>query len=288
MDNEDSNAASSVYGWVGGTVLDGYRNTHFVFCPVNGVGFRDLATYSTGRANYAVLKLSEMCPVGAVEITRYFDNEDNNNKNSSSGTIFPNTWSTKGIELHFCLFKGDGPTQSSMPTLGYKYGVFAGTDFGFTSATGSIYTDDEDNKNANWYSPANASWKPAALQIISEGKNTLLRTALVSYPVCSDNVCNGLENETTCPADCDVCGNGSCSATEDVFTCPADCGWCGDSICSWIEDVSSCSVDCGGFCGDGVCSTDEDPWSCYNDCGGFCGDSICDWNEDWISCPWDC
>jgi hypothetical protein len=248
MDNQD-NGGSYVSGWVGGTSLDGNRNTRLVFCRVGGNQFRSLASYSTGRANYAVLKLGASCPPGSVEFSRYFDNEDDNNKNSYTGTIWPNTSSSYGTELRFCLFKGDGTTSTTLPNVGFDYGVFAGYDFGFTSARGVIYTDDENSSNANRYAPdTSTSWRWAAVSIVSAGTDTTMRTARAYNPWCGDSTCNGLETESSCPRDCDYCGNGSCSASESLYSCPRDCGWCGDGYCAPGE---SCSLDCGTTCQSG-------------------------------------
>jgi hypothetical protein len=244
MDNQDS-GNSYVSGWVGGTSVDSNRNTNFVFCRVDGNRFRSLASYSTGRANYAVLKLGASCPPGSVEFSRYFDNEDSDNKNRYEGDIWPNTVSGYGTELRFCLFKGSTSTSATLPNVGFDYGVFASSSFGFTSGTGVIYTDDENNNNANRYAITDSGSKTAAVSIISEGTNTTLRTARVRNPVCGDYMCNGLETESSCPQDCDYCGNGSCSASEDLYSCNEDCGWCGDGYCAPGE---YCSSDCGTTC----------------------------------------
>ena len=49
-------------------------------------------------------------------------------------------------------------------------------------------------------------------------------------PYCGDGSCNGTENCTSCPYDCDVCppycGDGSCNGTENCTSCSQDCGAC--------------------------------------------------------------
>ncbi len=175
MDNEDDDEESVVQGWVGATTVDGNGNTNFVFCRVDGNRFHSLAAANDVRSNYAVLKLGQSCPEGSVEFSRYFDNEDRNNHNSYSGNIYPNIVDNNST-LRFCLFKGDGSTATAFPNLGFEYGVFASEHFTFTSARGSIYTDDEDRRNANGYE-ADPAWKWAATAIISEGSNTMMRTA---------------------------------------------------------------------------------------------------------------
>jgi hypothetical protein len=175
MDNEDRNEQSNVSGWVGATNVDGSGNINYVFCRVPGAQFRSLAATNSLNSNYAVLKLDQSCPEGSVEFSRHFDNEDSYNANSYSGNIFPNVVDGNST-LSFCLFKGDGSIAPSFPNLGFEYGVFAASQFSFTSARGSIYSDDEDRRNANWYS-ADPAWKWAATAIISEGSDTTLNTA---------------------------------------------------------------------------------------------------------------
>jgi hypothetical protein len=69
-------------------------------------------------------------------------------------------------------------------------------------------------------------------------------------PVCGDSVCNGTENNSTCPSDCPVtvlCGDNACNGSETNATCPADCpavDGCGDGICGSTETPITCNVDC--------------------------------------------
>lgn len=244
MDNEDHNEASSVSGWVGKDSVDGSGNTKFYFCRVSGYNFASLQGFSSARTNYAVLRLGASCPPGSVPFGRYFDNEDDNNKNFWSGNISPstnigNTW------MRFCLFKGDGSIRASgLPSLGFEYGVFAGSTFGFADNWGNIFTDDEDHNNANSYD-ANSAWSTAAQAIVSAGGNTTLRTARRSSspPYCTDGRCNGLETASSCRQDCGFCGDGVCYGSENVSSCNSDCGYCGDGICGTGE-YSTCGQDC--------------------------------------------
>jgi hypothetical protein len=256
MDNEDSRSASTTSGWVGATLVDGNRNTHFYFCRTNGTSFGSLASSNSASNNYAVLKLGTTCPSGSVPFSRRFDNEDHNNLNDFTGStgvsnlqIAPNMSfrSPSETTLVFCLFKGDGPLVAKLPALPFSYGVFAAQSFQWTSAHGSIFTDDEDD-NANGYD-VDPSWQTAAQQIIVPGGNTILNTARAIE--CGDNLCSAGENIDNCFADCDVCGNGTCRANEDPFSCPQDCTVCGDGICSGNEDSSWCS-DCMS-CSEGIC-----------------------------------
>lgn len=66
---------------------------------------------------------------------------------------------------------------------------------------------------------------------------------------CGDGVCNGIETEASCPADCSVprCGNGVCDAIETSASCPADCPAgpvCGDGTCDPSESALGCPADC--------------------------------------------
>jgi hypothetical protein len=67
--------------------------------------------------------------------------------------------------------------MSDFPNLNYTYGVFAAPNFYKAQATGGIYTDDEDTRNANSY------WGAApmtdAQRIISSGSNTTLNMVKV-------------------------------------------------------------------------------------------------------------
>jgi len=113
---------------------------------------------------------------------------------------------------------------------------------------------------------------------------------------CGDTVCDVVENNTSCPADCTIatCGNGACDvATETNANCPADCTVCGDGIVAGTETCddgntvtetacaygtatcTTCNATCGvvlnltgSFCGDGACNTGngETLASCSADC----------------------
>lgn len=242
MDNEDRNTTSDLSGWVGGTRQDGNGNTRFVFCRVDGSQFRALSSGSSPSSNYAVLKMSGRCPAGAVEFSRYFDNEDNDNANSSSGLFWPSVMHNN-TKMVFCLFRGGGTAGSTLPNLGFDYGVFAESSFSHGGAKGVIFTDNEDNNTLTSY-VADAAWKADATRIVSDGENATLRTA--RRAVCGDLYCSsGAENLTTCPSDCEPCGNGLCRYDETVYNCPRDCAQCGDGICTVGE---SCEGDCGSSC----------------------------------------
>lgn len=269
MDNEDSRQASSVTGWVGATKLNDSGNLVLTFCRVHGDQFRQLSSTSSPTTNYAVLKLGDNCPLGSVEFGRLFDNEDRNNQNSSSGNdqIWPN-YQDGNTTLRFCLFRGSGNTvHPSLPALGFEYGVFAHPAFTRATATGQIFSDDEDSGNANAYY-VDAAWQWDAKAIVTDGENTTLYVARTGDPICGDNICIGGETETGCPADCTRCGNGVCGPRENATTCIEDCGRCGDGYCSSRENDRTCPADC-MICGDGICSPKETR-TCPSDCGLSC------------------
>lgn len=110
-------------------------------------------------------------------------------------------------------------------------------------------------------------------------------------PVCGDDVCEGDEDETSCPQDCTgtgpVCGDDVCEGDEDNASCPQDCDpigpVCGDGTCDTGETATSCAQDCGTtgpVCGDGTCDSDETATSCPADCGPVCGNGITETGED--------
>jgi C-terminal domain of apextrin len=248
MDNEDRNHSSNVTGWTGKTSVDGNGNTNFYFCRVSGYSFSSLQNTSSARSNYAVLQLGASCPPGSRPFARYFDNENNQNRNNWTGNVSPNT-NIGDTTMNFCLFNGVGSVAGGLPALSFEYGVFAGPSFGFTDATGRMYTDDEDGSNRNGYA-VDPAWASAAKAIVSEGSNTGLLTARRMQPSCPDGRCNGVETASSCRQDCGYCGDGVCFGNETQYSCNDDCGQCGDGICS-STDPWNCPGDC-GTCGDGI------------------------------------
>lgn len=167
QDNEDiSPNRNDRGGWIGATVSD--RNTKFEFCSVDGKKFGSLP-----NQNYAVLKLGSVCPNNSEEFIRGFDDEDNfdiYNKNWMAGEIGQNQQfsDAKGsyTYLHFCLFRHDNlaiPTMPSFAPFGFDYGVFG--KLSTVSATGFVYTDDEDTNNSNILT--DASYSPVSSQLIN-------------------------------------------------------------------------------------------------------------------------
>lgn len=182
MDDEDIGNNSSRTGWYG-TISS---QTRLQFCRVDGSAFTGTGWCNAGE--YAVLKLGTTCPNGSVELSRYFDNEDTNNRNSNSGNITPSTQSSSGTNLKFCAFTRyplQKCTASSpiveFPNVGLSYGVFADTTVYGALQTGSVYTDDEDSgNNDSWDLSQLQSWQVTAVQKFMSGSaNTSLKTALV-------------------------------------------------------------------------------------------------------------
>lgn len=176
MDDEDRRNANSRGGWQGAIISAG--NTSFFFCRVDGQLFRPLTTQFNDTPNhYAVLKLGAECPNNSLDFARGFDNEDDNNANSSSGNIAPNV-SNGNTTLRFCFFRSDAITMGGFPDVGFSYGVFAAANFSRRIETGFVHTDDEDSSNANSYS-ADPAWAADAQRIITAGGNTTLNLARV-------------------------------------------------------------------------------------------------------------
>lgn len=181
MDDEDSSNRNSRLGWIGATRSD--RDTILVVCRVDGRLFLPLTTGTDASRYYAVLRLGSACPNGSINFSRYFDNEDDNNKNwfttsiSSPPTIWPNE-SSRDTRLQFCLFRAGSPTMTAFPSLAMSYGVFAAPGFAAGLASGWIHTDDEDSNNKNAYD-APSSAIVDAQQIVTGGRDTDLRMARV-------------------------------------------------------------------------------------------------------------
>jgi hypothetical protein len=183
MDDEDDDNESDSEGWIGESHVD--RNTTLQFCRADGSLFGKLppppATADARSNDYAVLKLGQVCPDGAVEISRHFDNEDDDNENYYSGDIVTSEQG-KNTTLQFCLFRPEnagGTEMSDFPRLSYPYGVIA-RDLGAAVDSGKIHTDDEDSDNDNSLSAPDDDAREAAERIISHDRNTDLYIAKIS------------------------------------------------------------------------------------------------------------
>ena len=182
MDDEDDRNASRREGWVGAT----QGSTQFRFCRVNGDNFKPLSN----NEDYAVLKLSDSCPNNSIEFNRYFDNEDDRNANNFTGNIYPNIVN-RNTNLKFCYFEGASYGMDAFPDIGVEYGVFASKNFSKSLASGTIYTDDEDDNNAN---RLNVHGHNAIKAIIHSGRNTTLNVHKVETTAPALLFSSGFEN----------------------------------------------------------------------------------------------
>lgn len=174
-DDEDRRNANSRWGWQGG--ISSTNNTLFRFCKVPGYHFYPLDR-SGAQYNYALLKLGLFCPGGTTRTTvRFFDNEDANNQNWSTGNTFPNVNAPGGNWfMHFCVLDGgtSWPQVSSFPELGFSYGVFAPTNMPapYSKQAGYVFKDDEDTLNLNF-------WLNGPGSMMGDSRNTWLGLAKV-------------------------------------------------------------------------------------------------------------
>jgi len=197
MDDENSDNRNKSSGWNG--AIESTKNTKFRFCRVNGSIFKPV---SNGEP-YAVLKLSDQCPVGSREFKRRFDNNDYKNKNYSKGDIAPNVVN-RNTYLRFCVFgeaDSDEETMQSFPNFKNKsgnifsYGVFARSGFSYGKRDGYIYTDDEDSRNINknyYYgtSSEKSQTKSDKKGIVDGGRNTtinLRQIKSISLPITEES-----------------------------------------------------------------------------------------------------
>ncbi|WP_437972639.1 hypothetical protein WMF11_25995 [Sorangium sp. So ce295] len=179
MDDEDKNNKNHTWGYTGAIVND--KNTRFSFCRLDGRQLKPLTSTPDPRRYYAVLQLGPYCPTGSTSFSRHFDNEDDDNKNSSSASfgssIFPNV-SNRNTTLYFCLFTHGSDTMASFPDIGIGYGVLAASDFLGDLGKGAIDIDDEDKDNKNKYDVPD-SIRDDAQRIVSSGRNTTMSFAKV-------------------------------------------------------------------------------------------------------------
>jgi hypothetical protein len=156
------------------------------FCRVDGTKFKRLS-WENQSTVYAVLKVSSSCPEGAFTASRYMDNEDDDNQNSVSGAFSP-TSIGRNANLVFCVFGntlgGVGASMTSFPTFGsLKYAVFHDYDLSpqqtWVISKSFIYSNDEDEDNANSRNPSTGGVATALSQIIEGTTNTFIDYARV-------------------------------------------------------------------------------------------------------------
>jgi hypothetical protein len=187
LENEREGNWNQHEGWMGATTQD-QSFTIFHFCRADGRSFRP--AYGTNTAlNYAVLKLGATCPAGSVELERYFDNEDRPRSCPSwpwacaggdtvtIGDITPNSYSGNNLHMKLCMFRSSTAGSSSpLPPLGIPYGVFAAPTFPGALDSGRIFTDDEDDDNANRLTGDFLGSEP----FLTPGGNTVVRLVQVN------------------------------------------------------------------------------------------------------------
>jgi hypothetical protein len=141
---------------LGGT---GYR---FTWCRVDGEKFTPMTTdpFDTSNA-YSVLKLSANCPPGSQDRGIYIDTEDDDDNNSHSGNISPNTVNANAT-LRFCQFRSTSAAVKKMSFPVFKDSSGASVSYGvlhdFDGAQPSwvlnkkyVYFNDENDSNESKY-----------------------------------------------------------------------------------------------------------------------------------------
>lgn len=179
MDNEDRKGTSHKSNWTGTSNIDSNGNLVLNICavPTKNVKFK------RGVSEYAVLHLGGTVPDGIATITRFFDNEDDNNKNHTEtkydgklfkGNIGQCTLGESNITLAFLYYESDPYTPDDFPAIGISYGAFGQ----FKNHQGSILTDDQDGSNANqcYITRSNVKTYQTGFigKILDAGKNTEL------------------------------------------------------------------------------------------------------------------
>lgn len=185
MDDEDSDNQSYATGWTGASRSG--DNTTLSFCRADGALFGKPPATMPGLRNgdYSVLRLGPFCPPGSVAFSRRIDNEDHRNQNFVEGSAAPslvNAGGTSSTLLSLCLFKPEnsgGQPVAQFPVLGMSYGVLAPPDFAYGLAHGRIYTDDEDDGNADALTCPDALSQIAAGRMIGGASNTTIEIARV-------------------------------------------------------------------------------------------------------------
>jgi hypothetical protein len=180
MDCEDNNQSSTTKGYTGTTVVDNIGDIHYQFCLVNDR--KNFPHISTGK--YALLSLDKRQPTNGRNISfeRYFDNEDHDNQNtvfldgkqqSLPYDSFPGVSISGNSSLSFLLLLKDSSGPAKPPVLAGvpSYGVIGS----FGDLKGSIYSDDEDYRNANAFYSNTASESSVWFNGVMEfGRNTTI------------------------------------------------------------------------------------------------------------------
>ena len=163
-----------------------YHNFSMRFCRVDGNQFKRLL-WGSNFTSYAVLQLSSACPEGSFAASRFMDMEDDDNTNTSSGSLAPSVID-RNANLKFCVFGntlgGNGPIMYSFPTLGgLKYAVFHDYDLSpqqtWVMKKKFIWSDDEDHANINSRNPATGIIANALAAMIEGTTDTFIEMAQV-------------------------------------------------------------------------------------------------------------
>jgi hypothetical protein len=187
MDTEDDNGQTSSTGWKGSWSVGATSGVTMRVCRVPGATFKPLTTDPNAvHRFYAVLQMGETCPAQSVPFTRTFDNEDDGNNSGvlSGSDMAPSTFGSSSA-VRFCLFRNAASAAETMPDFpflysGMEYGIFAKSSAPpFVLATGSVYTDDEDDSNNNSLTAGSANIVTQAATIINAGANTRMHMTRV-------------------------------------------------------------------------------------------------------------
>jgi hypothetical protein len=151
MDGEDDDNMSTRSGWIGRT--ESSSNTIFKFCRVPGSAFVPRVA-STSTANYGVLRMGRLCPNGSQKASVYWDNEDDDNGNWSTGHVAPSSL-TSNTRLEVCVFPASSTAANTpFPTdrMPSHYGVFGTDQVPGVLDTGFVRADGEHDDNNNSFS----------------------------------------------------------------------------------------------------------------------------------------
>jgi hypothetical protein len=135
------------------------------------------------RGDYAVLRLSALCPAGSFAFSRHSDNEDINDQNSNSGSVLAPSAQTRTpthgwTDLEFCFVPGDGNpgNTTAPPWRALDVGAFtnAWVEYPGCNDYHWVLQDDENNANQNGYTfPAETlPFQQRITSIIGGGANT--------------------------------------------------------------------------------------------------------------------
>jgi hypothetical protein len=202
MDCEDTNPMTSIghstyqypYWQTGITVTREHKNVNFVICRVDGRKFKPFGEFNGANHSFAVLRLGNLIPGDPAythTLDRSFDNEDNNNKNSYSGDIGPNIVTSNTLlrfvvmESTDALLNRDGASYKGLPIDAMGDRPYAVLSMGYYSTTNwysdagvLLYTDDEDNSNANWCKLDGVTYKNTYPWFVA-GTNTKIRFVFI-------------------------------------------------------------------------------------------------------------